>query len=410
MLISGSKLLGVAVAFIAGLALITPGALAGTTLTASFTTTPASPVAGQAVMFDGSGSSAPAGDSITSYLWNFGDGTSKTTTTATTSHVFAKQGTVTATLTVVDAHGNASAPASEKIVVVPATSVPVARFTVTPKSPVQGQTAVFNGSKSSDADGAAITTFRWNFGDGTTATTSTPTTTHAYALNGKYAASLTVVDARGITSTTVTVVIKVKKPTTYRVPSPPKAHFTFVPGHPKVGEAVQFNGSKSTGGKKPVTKYTWTFGDGATSASQFPTVIHRYRHAGRFTVRLVVENSAGALSTPVTKTITVSRSKKRKRPRHTRLSGLGVKVCTHRSARCPARGLNVRFRLSSTDSVVLTITRRGRHRALRRIVLSEPRGHDVAFIRFVGRRRGHYVLRAQPVGGRGASRRFVWRR
>jgi len=408
--IRGPKLLGTAVAWIAGLLLITPGALAQSTLTASFTTTPASPVAGQTVTFDGSASTAPAGDSITSYLWNFGDGNSQTTTTATTTHVFAKQGTFTATLTVVDAHGNASAPASEKIVVVPATSVPVARFTVTPKSPTQGQTAVFNGSKSSDADGAAITTFRWNFGDGTTATTSTPTTSHVYALNGKYAASLAVVDARGVTSTPVTVVIKVKKPTVYKVPAPPKAHFTFVPGRPKVGEGVQFNGSKSTGGKQPVTKYMWTFGDGATAASQFPTVIHRYRHTGRFTVQLVVENSAGALSTPATKTITVRSSKKRKKPRRIRLSGLGVKVCTHRSAGCASRGLNVRFKLSSADSVVLTITRRGRHRPLKRVVLSEPRGHDVAFVRFIGRRRGHYVLRAQPSGGRGAARRFVWRR
>ena len=408
----GPKLLGIVVAVITGLSLSTPGALAGTTLTASFTTTPSAPVAGQSVTFDGSASTAPADDSITSYLWNFGDGTPQTTTTPTTTHVFAKQGTFTATLTVVDGHGNASAPASEKIVVVAATSVPVARFTVTPRSPVQGQAAIFNGSKSSDADGAAITTFRWNFGDGTTATTSTPSTTHTYAVRGKYAASLAVVDARGVTSTTVTVVVKVKKPTTYRVPSPPKARFTFVPGHPKIGEAVQFNGSKSTGGKNPVTKYTWTFGDGASSSSQFPTVFHRYRNSGRFRVQLVVENSAGTLSAATTKTINVLRAKQKKHrpPRRIRLSGLGVKVCAHRSARCAARGLNVRFRLSAADSVVLTISRRGHNRPLQRIVLTEPRGHDVAFIRFIGRRRGHYVLRARPVGGRGARHRFVWHR
>lgn len=403
----------VGLGMLAGNAIAAPRATGSPTDTphASFTTSPSNPVAGQTATFDGSASSDPDGDTITSYLWNFGDGAAKTTTTPTATHVFTKAGTFTAMLTVVDDHGNASAPASEKIVVVPATSVPVARFTVTPKSPTAARAAVFDGSKSSDADGAAITTFRWNFGDGTTATTSTPTTTHAYALKGKYAASLTVVDARGVTSAPVTVVIKVKNPTVYKVPAPPpKAHFTFVPGHPKIGEAVQFNGSKSTGGKHPVTKYMWTFGDGAASASQFPTVFHRYRNAGRFTVQLVVENSAGALSTPATKTITVARSKKRKKPRRIRLSGLGVKVCTHRSARCATRGLNVRFKLSSADSVVLTITRRGRHRPLKRVVLSEHRGRDVAFVRFVGRRRGHYVLRARPSGGRGAAKRFVWRR
>ena len=405
----GRKLLGVFIGAIAGLLLVAPGALAGNGLTASFTTSPAAPVVGQMVTFDGSASTAPSGDSITSYLWNFGDGGSLTTTTATTSHAFAKQGTFTATLTVVDAHGNASAPASEKIVVVPPTSVPVARFTLTPKSPTQGQTAVFNGSKSSDADGAAIETYRWNFGDGAAATTSTPTTTHTYALNGKYAASLTVVDARGVTSPPDTVVIKVKKPTAYKVPPAPKALFTFVPGHPQVGQSIQFNGSKSTGGKHPVTKYMWTFGDGTSTTSAFPVVDHRYNHAGKFRVQLTVQNSAGALSATAGKTVNVRKTKVKK-ARRIRLSGLGVKVCARRSRHCTARGLRVRFKLSAADSVVLTITGRGGHRVLKRVVLSEPRGHDVAFVRFIGRRRGHYVLRAQPAGGRGAARRFAWHR
>ncbi len=394
---------------VVGLFLVAPGALAGNGLTASFTTSPAAPVTGQTVTFNGSASAAPSGDSITSYLWNFGDGQAQTTTTATTTHVFAKQGTFTATLTVVDAGGNASAPASEKIVVVPPTSVPVAKFTVTPKSPTQGQAALFNGSKSSDADGAAVKTYRWNFGDGATATTSTPTTTHTYAIKGKYAASLTVVDARGVTSPPTTVVIKVKKPTVYKVPVAPKARFTFVPGHPKIGQFVQFNGSKSTGGKHPVTKYKWTFGDGSSTASAFSVVDHRYNHAGKFRVQLIVENSAGALSAPVAKTVTVRKTKVKK-PRKIRLSGLGVKVCAHRSRHCSARGLRVRFKLSAADSVVLTVTRRGRHRPLKRVVVAGGRGHDVTFVRFIGRRRGHYVLRAQPAGGKGAARRFVWRR
>ncbi len=394
---------------IAGLLLVAPGALADNGLIASFTTSPAAPVVGQTVTFNGSASTAISGDSITSYLWSFGDGAAQTTTMATDTHAYAKQGTFTATLTVVDAHGNASAPASEKIVVVPPTSVPVALFTVTPKSPIQGQAAVFNGSRSSDADGAAIKTYRWNFGDGATATTSTATTTHTYAIKGKYAASLTVVDARGVTSPPDTVAIKVKKPTAYKVPVAPKAHFTFVPGHPQVGQFIQFNGSKSTGGKHPVTKYMWTFGDGTSATSAFAVVDHRYNHAGKFRVQLTVENSAGALSAPVGKTLTVRKTKVKK-PRRIRLSGLGVKVCAGHSRHCAARGLRVRFKLSAADSVVLTVTRRGGHRAVKRVVISAGRGRDVAFVRFVGRRRGHYVLRAQPAGGRGAARRFVWHR
>jgi PKD repeat protein len=60
------------------------------------------------VTFDGSGSSDPdTGDTLTKYLWDFGDGTSanpstQTTTTPTTSHIYSTNGTYTASLRVED--------------------------------------------------------------------------------------------------------------------------------------------------------------------------------------------------------------------------------------------------------------------------------------------------------------------
>ena len=71
-----------------------------------------------------------------------------------------------------------------------------------------------------------------------------------------------------------------------------------MPGHPKIGESVQFNGSKSTGGKHPVTKYMWTFGDGVLGDLGLRGRDHRYKNSGKFRVQLIVENSAGALSAP----------------------------------------------------------------------------------------------------------------
>src|SRR5439155_6498627 len=68
---------------------------------------PYSGVEGTAVSFNGTGSSDPDGDAIT-YAWTFGDGGSATG--ATPSHVYADNGSYTATLTVTDAHGAASAP------------------------------------------------------------------------------------------------------------------------------------------------------------------------------------------------------------------------------------------------------------------------------------------------------------
>jgi glucose/arabinose dehydrogenase/PKD repeat protein len=68
------------------------------------------------VTFDASGSSDPdLGDTL-AYVWDFGDGTNSTeTTTATVTRVYTTPGTFTATLTVRDNHGAASAPATIQI-------------------------------------------------------------------------------------------------------------------------------------------------------------------------------------------------------------------------------------------------------------------------------------------------------
>ncbi len=70
-----------------------------------------------AVDFDASGSSDPdAGDTLSSYLWDFGDGTpTQTTTTPTTSHTYSTNGTYSASLRVEDDHGALSEPETVRI-------------------------------------------------------------------------------------------------------------------------------------------------------------------------------------------------------------------------------------------------------------------------------------------------------
>jgi hypothetical protein len=63
--------------------------------------------AGQATSLDGSGSFDPEG-TVTSYEWNFGDGTSATTSSAKLSHVYAQPGSYTVTLRVTDSEGCSS--------------------------------------------------------------------------------------------------------------------------------------------------------------------------------------------------------------------------------------------------------------------------------------------------------------
>ena len=56
-----------------------------------------------------------SGEQIASYAWTFGDGTSATTTTPTTTHTYASEGTFTASLVVTDSRGLASAPATVQV-------------------------------------------------------------------------------------------------------------------------------------------------------------------------------------------------------------------------------------------------------------------------------------------------------
>jgi PKD repeat protein len=60
----------------------------------------------------------------------------------------------------------------------------------------------FDGSQSFDPDGDALTSYSFDFGDGTAGLTqASPTATHRYVSAGTYVGSLQVTDARGGTST-----------------------------------------------------------------------------------------------------------------------------------------------------------------------------------------------------------------
>jgi hypothetical protein len=71
---------------------------------------------------------------------------------------------------------------------------PAAAFTTTPGPP--DSATHFNGSASHDADGRVVR-YAWSFGDGTSAVTPGPTTSHIYKKAGKYTVSLTVIDDSG---------------------------------------------------------------------------------------------------------------------------------------------------------------------------------------------------------------------
>jgi glucose/arabinose dehydrogenase/PKD repeat protein len=114
--------------------------------------------------------------------------------------------------------------------------VPTAAMTASPTSGPAPLTVNFNGSGSSDPDGDPLT-WLWSFGDGQSATTMVPTTSHPYAA-GNYTASLTVRDSKGATSQPVTVAISSGNTAPTPVISSPAAGSTFT-----VGQTITLIGS-----------------------------------------------------------------------------------------------------------------------------------------------------------------------
>lgn len=170
---------------------------------AAFTVSPTEPLAGTPVNVNGLTSKAAPGRRIVAYEWDFGDG-SPGANGPTASHTYSQPGSYTIVLVVTDDLGKTGAAAEEITV---KTSGPTASFTVTPGSPAVGVSAAFNASGSSAQLGRTITSYQWDFGDGSTGTNVT--TSHIYTVAGTYTVTLKVTDSAGQTGTvsrTVTIV------------------------------------------------------------------------------------------------------------------------------------------------------------------------------------------------------------
>ncbi len=78
---------------------------------------------------------------------------------------------------------------------------PVANFSFTPALPTAGETVTFDASSSYDPDGY-IVSYSWDFGDGSTTTTTSSTIQHTYSSPGTYTVTLIVTDNDGYTNST----------------------------------------------------------------------------------------------------------------------------------------------------------------------------------------------------------------
>jgi PKD repeat protein len=170
---------------------------------------------GETVTFDASGSSWT--NDITSFAWNFGDGS--TADAIQIDKVYNAAGVYNVTLTLTDNKGLQGATNKQITIVQPAATAtpppaatdtatpppaatdtpqpgnpPTANMSITPNPQDVGQTVTFDGSAST-GDGAAITGYDWDFGDGQVA--SGVSVNHVYNAAGQYNVQLTVTDENG---------------------------------------------------------------------------------------------------------------------------------------------------------------------------------------------------------------------
>src|SRR5439155_1130025 len=144
--------------------------------------------------------SSHAAGTTASHPFDFGDGTVVgPQAAATATHTFAA-GAWTVQLTVADDKG-ATGTASVAVTATAPTAnqPPVARLTVTPSSGTAPLAVTANASASSDPDGT-VTSYRFDFGDGTVVgPQAAATATHTYAA-GQWTATVQVTDDKGATA------------------------------------------------------------------------------------------------------------------------------------------------------------------------------------------------------------------
>jgi len=170
--------------------------------TVSLLTTTPSPQVGQAVTFTAVIQPAQ-GTTIQSVQLDFGDGTSGTLSGNATSftHIYQNAGQYVVTAIATDSAGQTGS-ASIAIIVVPRSAPSVSiQVNANPASLATQQPVSFTATPGPLQTGVSVVQYDWNFGDGTTRTTSSGTTTHAYTLVGTYTVSVTATMSDGTRAT-----------------------------------------------------------------------------------------------------------------------------------------------------------------------------------------------------------------
>ena len=251
-------------------------------VTANFTGAPLTVPVNRPVQFTDYSTGGP-----TTWLWNFGDGT--TSPLQNPSHSYAATGLYSVTLTASHAFSSNSVTRTAYVTVMnPVT----ASFTRAPVEGLTPLTVTFTDTSTGGPDN-----WRWDFGDGTTSTERNPPQKVYNTPAKDYRINLTVWNSQwpDLTSTATA---------TLRVYSTLVPSFTADRITGLAPLAVNFTDTSSG---NPYS-WLWDFGDNTPTSSLQTPPIHTYNAPGNYTVTLKVRNPASPNWFSATRVITVTPS------------------------------------------------------------------------------------------------------
>lgn len=263
---------------------------------------PTKGLVGELLTFNGSSSSDPDG-LISSYAWNFGDGT--TANRVNVSHSYSQVGSYKITLTVTDDDGLSDTSIYTLLIGEPNPDQGPVAVINGPTSALVGETVIFDSGSSYDPDGT-IVSYAWDFGDADllkSAESGESAMAHVYNTPGTYQVTLTVTDNSGLSNTAKHPIRILQEP---EANQPPVAVING-PANALEGEVVIFDSGGSHDPDGMIVSYAWDFGDSDLSksaASGESTMAHIYNTPGTYQVTLTVIDNNG-LNNMATHTIAV---------------------------------------------------------------------------------------------------------
>jgi len=238
---------------------------------------------------------SPAGDSLISFKWNFGDpeaGFSNTSTLRNPSHTYAKAGQYYVSLEATDIH-NCTSTTYRMIDIFP---LPEAKFASS------GGDCDSLVTFSDLTSGAAIETWIWQYGDGASDTITAPVNpnvAHYYTYPGVYFVTLTTISNGGCMNT--------YSDTVRRTPCMLSA---FITTDTLLCQKKTMHFKDQSTCQAPIASWTWDFGDNTVQTFTSPQsiVTHTYTEPGTYQVKLTIatEMVGGAVTASSTRPVGIN--------------------------------------------------------------------------------------------------------